>query len=125
MLSVGAIRFEDRFCDSKKGEMGEVGWHSHDMTCTWRLSWLAVERPWSALAGPFLYFFAQTGIETAPLPSPTSFKTETACLSVLYAGFHFSSRASPTARVMILIAFSRRNGSRGLLNPYRAHVQPG
>ena len=25
MLSVGAIRFEDRFCASKKGGMGEVG----------------------------------------------------------------------------------------------------
>ena len=25
MLSVGAIRFEDRFCASKKGEIGEGG----------------------------------------------------------------------------------------------------
>jgi len=25
MLSVGAIRFEDKFCASKKGGMGEVG----------------------------------------------------------------------------------------------------
>ena len=34
---------------------GEVGGHSHDMPCTWRLSWLAVERPWLALAWSFLY----------------------------------------------------------------------
>ena len=36
---------------------GEVGGHSHDMPCTWRLSWLAVEKPCSALAWPFLSFF--------------------------------------------------------------------
>ena len=47
---------------------GEVGGHSHDMLCTWRLSWLAVEKPWSALAWPFLSFFTQTGVETTPLP---------------------------------------------------------
>ena len=47
MLSVGAIRFEDRFCTSKQGGIG--GAHIHDMPCTWRLSWLSVERPWSAL----------------------------------------------------------------------------
>ena len=68
MLSVGAIRFEDRFCSSKKGEMGEVGGHIHDMPYTWQLSWLAVERPCSALGRLFLSFLAQTGVETAPLP---------------------------------------------------------
>ena len=41
------------FALAKKGEMGEVGGHSHDMPYTWWLSWLAVEKPWSALAGPF------------------------------------------------------------------------
>jgi len=38
----------------------EVGGHSHDLPCTWRLSWLAVEKPWLAMAGP--------DIEKAPLP---------------------------------------------------------
>ena len=28
MLSVGTIRFEDRFCASKKGGIGEGGWVS-------------------------------------------------------------------------------------------------
>ena len=59
MLSVGAIRFEDRFCASRKGGTGEVGGHSHDMPCTWRLSWLAVEKPWSDI---------DIDIETTPLP---------------------------------------------------------
>ena len=67
MISVGAIHFEDRFCASKKGGIGEVGRQSHDMLCTWWLSSLAVETPQSALAGPFL-FLAQAGIEKAPLP---------------------------------------------------------
>ena len=37
-----------------------MGGHSHDMLCTWWLSWLAVEKPWLALAGPFL---TQMGVE--------------------------------------------------------------
>jgi len=28
----------------------------HDMPCIWWLSWVAVERPWSAVAEPFLSF---------------------------------------------------------------------
>ena len=37
-------------------------WGSHDMPYRWQLSW-AVERPWLALARPFLSFLAETGIE--------------------------------------------------------------
>ena len=33
-----------------------------------QLSWLVVERTWSALALSFLSFLVQTGIETTPLP---------------------------------------------------------
>ena len=44
MLSVGTIHFEDRFCASKKGGMGEVDGHIQDMPCTWRLPWLPVEQ---------------------------------------------------------------------------------
>ena len=49
MLSVGAIHF-DRFCASKKGGMGGVGGFQLGVPCTWQLPWLAVEKPWSALA---------------------------------------------------------------------------
>ena len=48
MLSVGTMDFEDSFCISRKGGMGEVDGVRHRH---WRLSWLAVERPWSALGG--------------------------------------------------------------------------
>ena len=89
MLSVGATRFEDRFCASKKGGIGGGGRVSvRDavhmaatlagfrkalvgtglMPCTWQLPWLAVEKPWSALAWVFLSFLTQTGIDKAPLP---------------------------------------------------------
>ena len=68
MLSVGVICFEDRFCASKMGGKGKVGRHIHNMLWTWKLSWLAVERPWSALAGPFLNLLAQIGVETTPPP---------------------------------------------------------
>ena len=53
MLSVGAIHFEDRFCTSKKGGIGGGVWVHREVPCTWELLWLAVEKPWSALAGPF------------------------------------------------------------------------
>jgi len=53
MLSVGAIHFEDRFCNSEKGGIGGGGQVS---ARTWQLPWLAVEKPWSALAWPFLSF---------------------------------------------------------------------
>ena len=64
MFSVGTIHFEDRFCASKNGGIGVGGWLGGK---TWQLSWLALEKPWSALARPFLSFLAQTGIETTPL----------------------------------------------------------
>ena len=37
MLSVGAIRFEDRFCTSKKGGVGGGGWIHPGVPCTWQL----------------------------------------------------------------------------------------
>ena len=46
MLSVGAICFDDRIV----------------------LFWLAVERPWLTLAGPFLTLLAQMSAELPPLP---------------------------------------------------------
>ena len=45
-----------------------MGGLSDEVSYTWRLSWLAVERPWLALAGPFLSLLAQKGAETASLP---------------------------------------------------------
>ena len=37
MFSVGAIRFEDRFCTSKKGGVGGGGWVHPGVPCTWQL----------------------------------------------------------------------------------------
>jgi len=67
-LSVGAIRFEDRFCASKKGGIGGGGWVHPGVPCTWQLPWLAREEPWSAVAGPFFTLLAQRAQE--PLLSP-------------------------------------------------------
>ena len=54
MLSVGAICFEDRFCTSKKARIGGGG-----QVSTWGAMHMAaaladLQKPWSALAGPFL-----------------------------------------------------------------------
>ena len=79
MLSVGAIRFEDRFCASRKGGTGGGGWVHRSawwrMVATaaacrpggawWRLQ-LPVEKPWSMTGGPFVCFLAQMGVENAP-----------------------------------------------------------
>ena len=50
-----------------KGWIGGGSRHSYNMPCMWQLSWLAVERPCSALAGPFFSLLAQAGVETTPL----------------------------------------------------------
>ena len=69
MLSVGAIRFEDRFCTSENGGIEGSGCRfRHSVPGMWWLSSLAIERPWSKLARPFLSFIVQTGVETTPLP---------------------------------------------------------
>ena len=67
MLSVGTIRFEDRFCTRNKGGIGGGGWVHPWVPCTWQLPWLARKEPWSAVAGPFLALLAQTGSGTSPL----------------------------------------------------------
>ena len=46
----------------------KVGGFQHGVPCTWQLLWLAIEKPWSALAWPFLSFLTQTGVDKAPLP---------------------------------------------------------
>ena len=66
MLSVGAIRFEHRFCTSKKVGQGEVGRFQHGVPYTWQLLWLLVKKRWSAPAWPFL-FLTQTGLDKAHL----------------------------------------------------------
>ena len=40
ILSVGIIRFEDRFCTSTKGGIGEVSVFQHGVLYTWQLAWL-------------------------------------------------------------------------------------
>ena len=57
-----------KLCANKKVGQGEVGECSHYMSCRWWLSWLDVEKPWSALGGFLLSFLAHTGVENAPLP---------------------------------------------------------
>ena len=47
---------------------GEVGGCTHLGDSAWRLLQLAVEKLWSALAGPFVCFLAQTGIKNTPSP---------------------------------------------------------
>ena len=78
---VGAIRFEDRFCASRKGGTGGGGWvHRSGWPCmaavaagyrkglvsadrAWRLLQLAIERAWSALDGLFFCFLVRTSVE--------------------------------------------------------------
>ena len=64
MFSVGAICLKIGFA------LGGIGGGECHPPCdsTWWLSWLAVERSWSALAGLFLSFTPQRDVETAPLP---------------------------------------------------------
>jgi len=48
--------------------LGDVGRFQHRVPCTWHLPWLAVNKPWSALPDPFLFFLPQMGVDKAPLP---------------------------------------------------------
>ena len=74
MLSVGAIRFEDWFCGSRKGRTGVGGWDRGRRVggsttladCAWWLLQLGIEKAWSALDGPLFCFLVQTGIENGP-----------------------------------------------------------
>ena len=67
MLSVGAIRFEDRFCASRKGGTGGGGWGQGEVggatavaDRAWWLLQLAIEKARSALDGPLFCFLVQT-----------------------------------------------------------------
>ena len=66
MLSVGAIRFEDRFCGSRKGGTGEMGEYTALGDSAWQLLQLAIEKAWLALNGPFFCFLVQSGVENSP-----------------------------------------------------------
>ena len=61
MLSVGAIRFEEV-------GLGEVGGSTALPDSAWGWLQLPVEKPWSMMGGPFVWFLAQTGVENAPSP---------------------------------------------------------
>ena len=63
MLSVGAIRYEDRFSATKRGGIGGGGRVSPQGAMHMAAAWLAVEKPWSALPGPFLSFLTQMGVD--------------------------------------------------------------
>ena len=66
MLSVGVIRFEDRFCAAERVGQGEVGGCTALADSAWRLLQLAIEMAWSALDGPFFHFLVQTSVENGP-----------------------------------------------------------
>ena len=68
MLSVGAIRFEDRFYPSKKGRIGGGGWVSARGAVHIAAALAGYKTVLVALAEPFLSFLAQAGIEKATLP---------------------------------------------------------
>ena len=74
MLSVGAIRFEDRFCSSrKKVVQGEVGGCTPLADNAWWPLQLPVEKPWSMPDGSFFCFFEQMGEEMLLLQFMDSF----------------------------------------------------
>jgi len=52
---------------SRKGGTGGGEWVHSKVQTTWLLLGLAVESPWSALGGPFLSSFAQTGLDNGLL----------------------------------------------------------
>jgi len=56
VMSLGTMRFGSALVGQ-----GEVGWCTQRVQTAWLLLGLAVQRPWSALGGPFLYSFAQMG----------------------------------------------------------------
>ena len=69
MISVGAIRFEDRFCTSRERvAQGEVGGWIPVGDSAWRLLQLAVEKLWSMPGGQFIRILAQTGIHVENAP---------------------------------------------------------
>ena len=54
------IRFDDRFCASRKGGQGEVGGCTTLGDSAWRLLQLPIENAWSALDGPFFCSIGNT-----------------------------------------------------------------
>ena len=78
MLSVGPMVLKIGFVLAKRvvgvGGGGGGGEGEGIMLCIWQLPWLAVGKPWSALAMPFLSFLKQMG-SLIPRPLPDFFST--------------------------------------------------
>ena len=72
MLSVGAIRFEDRSALAERVGQGAVGGctalagSARQADSVRQLLQLATERAWSALDGQFFCFLVQTSVENGP-----------------------------------------------------------
>jgi len=62
-MSLLAISLGLRSAPAERVGQGEVGGFQPWAQATWLLLGLAVESPWSALGGPFLFSFARTGLE--------------------------------------------------------------
>ena len=65
-LSVGAIRFEGKFCTSRKGGTGGGGWvHYSAWQCMVAVA-AACRKALVNAGGPFVCFLAETDVENAP-----------------------------------------------------------
>ena len=64
-LSIGAIRFEDRFCTRKKGGIRGRGWVSARGTVHMAAALAGCRK---TLVGTGLAILTQTGVDKAPLP---------------------------------------------------------
>ena len=63
MLSVGTIRLKIGSVLAERVRQGEVGGCTALGNSAWRVLQLPVEKPWSALGGPFFCFLAQAGVD--------------------------------------------------------------
>ena len=61
--SLGATFLEIGSVPAERVGQGKVGECTQRVPTAWLLLGLAIERPWSALVGPFLSSFAQMGLE--------------------------------------------------------------
>ena len=74
-MVVGKIGFEDRLCASRKSGAVGGGGFRHRVRYTWWLSRLAIEKPWSVLGGPILFFLNKPAQKTFLSPVEAPFLT--------------------------------------------------
>ena len=79
-MSLPAMTFGDRFCFSRKGEIGGGGWCTQRVHTVWLSLSSALETPWLALGEPLLSSYMHKQVEktvlspcTAPISSREAF----------------------------------------------------